>query len=70
MQDLPEADYYVLILWNDIFKRPSKRLIELEQKYHKKHGDKKVHVLYVNNQNAYLWPLMTPEQREEALKGD
>lgn len=70
MRDLPEADYYVLILWNDILKRPSRKLIELVQEYHKTYPDKKVHVLYVNNLNAYLWPLMPHEQKEEALKGN
>lgn len=64
IDSLPEADYYVLILWNDIFKRPSKELIELIHDYHKKHAQYRIHTFFVSNQNAYLWPLLTPEQRE------
>jgi hypothetical protein len=62
---LPAADYYAVIYWNSFMIRPSKKLLKTIHKYHLKHPDKKVHVLYVNNQNASIWSSTTAEQKIE-----
>lgn len=64
MADLPNADYYVIIFWNSFFIRPSKKLIKQVKRYHKKHEDENIHVIYVNNHNAHLWGYLTEEQKE------
>ena len=65
--DLPASDYYVLILWNDIFKRPSSSLIHTIQKYNKKQKDVKIHTLYASNHNEYLWTIMDSTNRARVM---
>lgn len=55
---LPAADYYAILMWNDFMIRPSRKLIKSMRDYQKQHADKKIHFLYVNNHNAYLWPML------------
>lgn len=65
LAQLPEADYYAVIFFNEYMIRPSKRLLKEVRKYHKRHPDQNVHVMYVNNHNAQLWPYLEPEAREK-----
>lgn len=68
IDDLPEADYYALVMWNSFFIRPSKRLIRQIQRYDRKKGQGKTHFLFVNNHNAHLFNYVPDEQKEEALE--
>lgn len=65
--DLPKADYYAVILWNDILKRPSKKLIQLIQEYTSKQSES-IQLIYINNQNSYLWEVMEDKYKEEVIK--
>lgn len=65
--DLPQVDYYGVILWNDFFKRPSKKLIKTIGKT-SEDWDESVLLIYINNQNAYLWQVMDSKTKEEVKK--
>ncbi len=65
--DLPVADYYGVIIWNEFFKRPSRRLIKTVRKYIED-TDKSIFLIYINSQNSYLWGIMDSENREEVSK--
>lgn len=67
LSDLPDADYYGVILWNDFLQRPSGKLIKTVKDYIKRSGQS-VHLIYINNHNAYLWQLMDAENREKVKK--
>jgi hypothetical protein len=62
--ELPQADYYGVILWNDFFIRPSKKLIKTVRKYIDK-SDEDIVLLYIDNQNAFIWPLLDAENKEK-----
>ncbi|MBA3898937.1 MAG: hypothetical protein H0X62_01810 [Bacteroidetes bacterium] len=47
-------DYVVIVYWNRFMGRQSKRLIRFVQDNSKLAGDKKVKIIYVNNDNIYL----------------
>ena len=64
LTDLPESDYYGVILWNDFFQRPSRKLIKTVRKYIEDSGQS-IHIIYINNQNAYLWQVMDSEIKEK-----
>lgn len=64
-EQLPEAEYYALIFFNDYMIRPSKRLIKEVGKYHKRNPDQNVHVLYINNHNSQIWPHLESEDKEK-----
>lgn len=66
--DLPEADYYGVIFWNDYFKRPSRRLIKTVREYIDK-TDKSIALLYINNHNQVLWSMFDAETKEKVKKG-
>ncbi|MAX81348.1 MAG: hypothetical protein CL843_14400 [Crocinitomicaceae bacterium] len=63
-EDLPQADYYAVLIWNKFYNRPSKRLIDSMKRYQKKHDNINIHFLYVNNQNAQIWPYLNSEQKK------
>jgi hypothetical protein len=67
LNDLPKADYYGVIVWNDFYKRPSKRLIKTVRKYIET-TDKTMVLLYINNQNQILWPRLNAAQKAEVAK--
>lgn len=62
--DLPQSNYYGVILWNDFFQRPSRKLIKTVRKYVARSGQS-VHLIFINNQNAYLWQEMDAETKEK-----
>lgn len=64
--ELPKADYYAVLFINGYMVRPSRKLLKQIRKYHKRHPDPEVHVLYVNNHNAQMWGMMSSEQRSAA----
>ncbi len=64
MNTLPKADYYGVIIWNNFFKRPSKRLIKTVRKCFQDSNESIV-LIYINNQNAYLWELMDSKSKEK-----
>lgn len=66
LSELPEADYYAVVFWNDFFIRPSKKLIKLLKEYDQEHGEQETHYLFVYNHNAQIWSRMTAEQQESA----
>ena len=67
MNTLPKADYYGVIIWNKFFKRPSKQLIKTVRKYFEDSNESVV-LIYMNNQNAYLWELMDAKDKEKVKK--
>ena len=60
--ELPVADYYALLFINDYFIRPSRAAVRQVRRLNKGHN---VHVLYVHNQNAQIWPLLDEQQRAQ-----
>ncbi|MCF6171745.1 MAG: hypothetical protein L3J66_12270 [Bacteroidales bacterium] len=62
--EFPKADYYGVIIWNEFFKRPSKRLINTVRKYIGK-TDKTVVLIFINNHNQFLWSAMGSENKEK-----
>ncbi|MDD2634569.1 MAG: hypothetical protein PHW82_03625 [Bacteroidales bacterium] len=62
--DLPQSDYYGVILWNDFFRRPSRKLIKTVRKFIED-SDQSVHLIFIHNQNAYLWQVMGSEAQEK-----
>lgn len=67
IENLPEADYYALVFWNNFMKRPSKRLLSTLEKYAEDHPNSNTYFLYVYNHNAVLWSAMDAKSREEVL---
>ncbi len=61
---LPNADYYGVIMWNDFYRRPSRRLIKTVHEYMDK-TEKSVPMIYINNHNQFLWSVMNFEEKEE-----
>ncbi len=61
---LPKANYYGVIIWNDFFKRPSKHLIKTVKKYIQE-SEESIVLIYINNQNAYLWAVMDSKNKEK-----
>lgn len=69
LNELPQANYYGVIIWNEVFKRPSKKLIKTVRKnLHK--TDESVVLIFINNQNAYLWQVMDSESKEKVKMYD
>jgi hypothetical protein len=62
--ELPNADYYGVIVWNQFYKRPSKRLIKTINKY-VENTDKSIVIIYINSQNYFLWSVMDSESKEK-----
>jgi len=53
-KDLPQTDYYVVILWNDFMRKPSRNLIQTFRE--KQQGyPSSLTTIYINNHNAYIW---------------
>lgn len=57
LTQLPDSAYYGVIIWNDYFQRPSRKLIKTIQQY-AEHSAQSIHLIFINNQNAYLWQVM------------
>jgi hypothetical protein len=66
--NLPAADYYAIVYWNDFMKRPSKKLIKKLKRYNKKHDNQTTHFLFVNNHNASIWSHTNDVQKEDLKK--
>lgn len=64
LSDLPQSDYYGVIMWNGFFKRPSKNLIKTVRNKIKD-SNESVLLLFINNQNAYLWQVMDDESKSK-----
>jgi len=62
--DLPKSNYYGVIIWNDFFQRPSRKLIKTVRKYVARSGQS-VHLIFINNHNAYLWQEMDANTKEK-----
>jgi hypothetical protein len=64
LKDLPPADYFITVFWNDFYVRPSRKLVKKVRRYvDKQHNDKNIVVLFVSNHNAYLWSILNKEKR-------
>lgn len=63
LNELPQADYYGVIIWNAFFRRPSRKLFKEVRKNLKK-TDASVVMIYINNHNAYLWQIMDSKSKE------
>jgi|SRR5690554_7919 len=61
---LPQTDYYGVILWNDFMQRPSKKIIKTVREY-AEDSNQSIHLIFINNQNAYLWQVMDSETKEK-----
>jgi hypothetical protein len=57
LTDLPKLDYYGVIIWNDFFQRPSRKLIKKVKEYIED-SEQSVQLIFINNQNAFLWQVM------------
>ncbi|MBW7867528.1 MAG: hypothetical protein H3C31_04290 [Brumimicrobium sp.] len=61
---LPSADYYGVIIWNDVYHKYSKNLIKIVQKRISS-VNKSVVLIYVNNHNAAIWSLTDTETKQK-----
>lgn len=66
MATLPKRKYYAVILWNDFYRKPSKKLIKLIQEVEKNNTE--TFVFFVNNHNAEIYDLIPDEMKVEYLK--
>ncbi len=64
MADLPESDYYGVVIWNEFYLKPSRKLIKTIKKY-VEDSDQSVHLIFINNQNAFLWQVMDSKQKQK-----
>ncbi len=63
---LPQSDYYCVVVWNDFWQRPSKTLINQTRRLIKKSGET-VTTIYINNHNHEIWGAMTQENRQKLV---
>ena len=61
---LPKAEYYGVNIWNDFFKRPSRKLIKTTRDYVEKSGES-IALIYINNQNQFVWSIAEAEEKEK-----
>lgn len=61
---LPKAEYYGVIIWNDFFKRPSRKLIKTTREYVEKSSES-IALIYINNQNQFVWSVADAEEKEK-----
>ena len=66
--DLPSADYYVMVFWNDYYKRPSRKLLRKLRKSFMKLKDKNIAFLFVNNHNAFVWNNFRVQAQQKRIK--
>lgn len=69
-EEIPQADYYVVVIWNNIAHKYSRKLIRQTRRYVKKHQDKDIHVFYINNHNAFIWKELEESDKQEILNAD
>ena len=68
VKDLPEAKYYMVIVWNDIAIKYSRKLIKHARRYVKKHKEHDIHIIYINNHNAFIWNQLEDSDKEKILE--
>jgi len=61
--DLPKSDYYMVVLWNSFYIKPSRKLIKTVKKYIKSNPEESITPIYINNHNAQLWSVLDSAQR-------
>ena len=61
---LPKSDFYGVIIWNEFFNRPSRKLIKTVKEYVEK-SDHSIALIYINNQNQFLWSILDAKEKEE-----
>lgn len=66
IQDLPKTDYFGIIIWNDYFIKPSRKLINTVKESVK---NESITLIYINNHNANLWYLIDGKTKE-AVKSE
>ncbi len=66
--DLKSSDYYLIVIWNSFFIRPSKKLIETVKEYIVAHPEVAITPIYINNHNAQIWNQIEDEQRQLIYK--
>ncbi|MBO6516387.1 MAG: hypothetical protein JJ975_07530 [Bacteroidia bacterium] len=62
LEDMPASKYYAVVLWNSIYIRPTKRLIEAIEE-HIGLDREDITMLYLNNHNLEIWSMMSAEER-------
>lgn len=62
LKDLPKSKYYVIVFWNQFFKRPSRKLIKQIQEIEENRDS--TFVFYVNNNNAEVYELIPKKHRQ------
>lgn len=67
LNDFPQADYYGVVIWNQFFKRPSRKLIKTVRGFTRDSG-KSIHLIFIHNQNAYLWHLIDDKTKEKVKR--
>ena len=61
--DLPKSDYYMVVLWNYFYIKPSRKLIKTVKKYIKSNPEESITPIYINNHNAQIWSMLDSAQR-------
>lgn len=68
--DLPSADYYVMVFWNNFYKRPSRKLLRKLRKTFMKLKDENIAFLFVSNHNAVVWNQFREQSRQKFIELD
>jgi len=63
LSDLPNGEYYMVVMWNSFMIRPSKKLIKTVKEYLAANPDQDVTPIYINNHNAQVWGHADSSQR-------
>lgn len=63
LSELPEAEYYGVVLWNDYFVKPSRKLIKTVTEYIEDSGES-VQLIFINNQHACIWQIIDSADKE------
>ena len=64
ISDLPEGDYYMVVMWNSFLIRPSKKLIGEVKDYIAANSERNIVLIYINNHNQQIWGQLDAETRK------
>lgn len=63
----PNKDYYIVVFWNQFFKKASNNLIKTVKEFKENNKNKDIGVLYINNQNYEIWSKIDNNQKNEII---
>lgn len=68
ISDLPDDDYYMVVMWNSFLIRPFKKLIGEVKDYVAANSERNIVPIYINNHNQQIWGQLDAETRQLVLE--